>query len=41
MEQLFECDKTNAFELTSENWARRPWYVKVSERVLNPLRFIV
>jgi cardiolipin synthase len=37
MEQLFACDKTNAFELTAEMWARRPWYVKVSERVLNPL----
>ncbi len=41
MEQLFACDKSNAFELTAQMWMRRPWYVKLSERVLNPLRFIV
>ncbi len=39
MEALFACDKTNAFELTAQMWARRPWYVKLSERVLTPLRF--
>ncbi|HEX9415055.1 MAG TPA: phospholipase D-like domain-containing protein [Ktedonobacterales bacterium] len=38
MELLFECDKTNAFELTPEWWASRAWYVKVSERILAPLR---
>jgi cardiolipin synthase len=41
MEALFACDKTNAFELTAEMWQRRPWYVKVSERVLNPLSVVV
>jgi cardiolipin synthase A/B len=41
MEQLFACDKSNAFELTATMWMRRPWYVKLSERVLNPLRFVV
>jgi cardiolipin synthase len=37
MEQLFESDKANATELTLETWAARPWYAKVSERVLAPL----
>jgi cardiolipin synthase len=37
MEQLFENDKANATELTLEKWAARPWYAKVSERVLAPL----
>ena len=38
MEQLFECDKTNAFELTREQWSARPWFVKLSELILAPLR---
>jgi cardiolipin synthase len=38
MEAIFECDKTNAFELTKERWNSRHWYVKVSERILAPLR---
>jgi cardiolipin synthase A/B len=37
MEQLFESDKAKATELTLEKWAARPWYAKVSERVLAPL----
>jgi cardiolipin synthase len=41
MEALFACDKTNAFELTPRIWERRPWYVKLSERVLKPLRFVL
>jgi cardiolipin synthase A/B len=41
MEQLFAADKTNALELTAEKWVRRPWYVKLSERVLEPLRYLV
>ena len=41
METLFAADKTNAFELTAEKWLRRPWYVKLSERVLEPLRYLV
>jgi cardiolipin synthase len=41
MERLFACDKSNAFELTAKMWMRRPWYVKLSERVLTPLRFLV
>jgi cardiolipin synthase len=38
MEAIFACDKTNAFELTAEHWLSRPWYVKLSEMVLAPLR---
>ncbi|HKS70667.1 MAG TPA: phospholipase D-like domain-containing protein [Ktedonobacterales bacterium] len=41
MERIFETDKTNAFELTLEQWQSRPWYVKVSERLIKPLRFVL
>jgi cardiolipin synthase len=41
MERIFEADKTNAFELTLAQWQSRPWYVKVSERVIKPLRFVL
>ncbi|HEU5345348.1 MAG TPA: phospholipase D-like domain-containing protein [Ktedonobacterales bacterium] len=38
MRELFEYDQQNAIELTAERWARRPWYVKLSEWALAPLR---
>src|SRR6185437_16251566 len=38
MEQLYELDKTNAFELTPDEWERRPVYAKFGELVLAPLR---
>ena len=38
MEELFTSDTTNAFELTREHWMSRPWYSKLSERILSPLR---
>lgn len=41
MEDLFKCDTTNAFELTMENWDKRPWYVVLSEYILVPLRFLM
>ena len=41
MERIFESDKTNAFELTLEQWSARPWYVKASERIIKPLRFML
>ena len=41
MERIFESDKTNAFELTLEKWRSRPWYVKASERIIKPLRFVL
>jgi cardiolipin synthase len=37
-ELIFARDKTNSFELTPEGWAARPWYVKLSEVILSPLR---
>jgi cardiolipin synthase len=41
MDDVFETDKTNAFELTLEKWSARPWYVKTSERIIKPLRFVL
>lgn len=41
MRQLFEYDRHNAVELTSERWLRRPWYVKLSEWVMAPLRLML
>lgn len=41
MESIFEMDKTNAFELTLEQWQSRPWYVKASERLIKPLRVVL
>ena len=41
MERIFEDDKTNAFELTLDQWRSRPWYVKASERIIKPLRFVL
>lgn len=41
MRELFEHDCTNAFELTSERWIRRPWYVKLSEWAMAPLRLML
>jgi cardiolipin synthase len=37
MEDLFAQDKENAVELTLARWVRRPWFAKVSERLLAPL----
>ncbi len=41
MEALFACDTADAFEVTLAYWTKRPWYMKASERVLTPLRFIM
>ncbi len=41
MSALFEKDTAEKFELTMEQWEGRPWYIKVSERVLAPLRFMM
>jgi cardiolipin synthase len=38
MEEIFERDKAYATELTLESWIVRPWYAKISERILAPLR---
>jgi cardiolipin synthase len=41
MERMFELDKTNARELTLEEWGRRPLPAKVVERVLATLSPLV
>ena len=41
MERIFAADKTNAFELTLDDWKSRPWYVKFSEQVISRLRFVL
>lgn len=41
MRALFTCDTDDIFEVTSEDWHRRPWYIKASEHILAPLRFIM
>jgi cardiolipin synthase len=41
MRELFDHDRGNAFELTAERWVRRPWYVKLSEWTLAPLRLML
>lgn len=38
LELIFEHDLTNARELTLDMWERRPWYARLSELVLSPLR---
>jgi cardiolipin synthase A/B len=40
MEELFEQDISNAFELTLDWWLNRSWYMKLSERLLTPLRLL-
>jgi cardiolipin synthase len=41
MEELFKCDRSNSFELTLEQWLKRPWYAILSERILSPLRALL
>ena len=41
MEEMFELDKTNAFELTREKWERRPLPAKITERILESLAPLV
>jgi cardiolipin synthase len=41
MSALFAEDTDEVFELTREQWQSRPWYNKVSERILAPLRLLV
>src|SRR2546429_6645192 len=41
MAAIFECDKTNAFELKLEAWTKRPWYMKFSGGILAPPRIIL
>ncbi len=40
MEDLFDCDTTNAFEIKIDQWVKRKWYMKFAERVLMPFRIL-
>jgi cardiolipin synthase len=41
MSALFAEDTAERFELTMKQWESRPWYNKVGERILAPLRFMM
>lgn len=41
MDELFECDKTNAIEIGKDRWQRRSLIMKLSEQVLGPLRVML
>ncbi|HEX6543403.1 MAG TPA: phospholipase D-like domain-containing protein [Ktedonobacterales bacterium] len=41
MEELFENDKTNAVAISKERWERRPPIMRLSERLLGPLRLML
>jgi cardiolipin synthase A/B len=41
MQEIFACDTVNAVELSLASWINRPWYIKLSERLLAPLRFLL
>lgn len=41
MEEMFKCDTSDVVELTLEGWQDRPLYIKWSERLLAPWRFIM
>ena len=41
MSALFAEDTAERFELTLEQWEHRPWYQKISERILAPWRFLM
>jgi cardiolipin synthase len=41
MERMFEVDKTNAAEMTLEDWRSRPLSAKLAERALTTLRPLV
>jgi cardiolipin synthase A/B len=41
MQDLFASDIADAHELSLQKWLSRPWYSKLSERLLTPLRFLL
>ena len=41
MQDLFARDTADAIELSLAEWMNRPWYRKLSEHVLAPLRFLL
>ncbi len=41
MQDLFARDTADAVELSLPRWMNRPWYIKLRERLLAPLRFLL
>jgi cardiolipin synthase len=41
MEVLFKYDTANSFELSLDEWLKRPWYAILGERILSPLRSLL
>jgi cardiolipin synthase len=41
MKDLFERDTADAIELSLADWISRPWFRKLSEHMLAPLRFLL
>ncbi len=41
MQDLFYSDTAGVFELTLPEWKSRRWYIKLSERIMAPLRFLL
>ena len=41
MEELFISDTGNAFELKKDQWMERPWYSRLGERIVSPLRLFL
>ncbi len=41
MQALFDCDLRNSVEVTREQWVARPWFAKLGERLISPLRLFV
>ncbi len=41
MEDLFRTDTTNANELMRDQWELRPWYKRLGEEILTPLRLLL
>ena len=41
MEKIFESDTAGTEELTLDYWTSRPWYEKVGESIIAPLRYLL
>jgi cardiolipin synthase len=41
MEELFISDTGNAFELKKDQWMERPWYSRLGDRTVSPLRLFL
>jgi len=41
LQDLFYSDTAGVFEQTLPEWKSRHWYIKLSERIMAPLRFLL